>query len=326
MFINPLTLVYRFVFIAILTVTLMILDHRTRYFEMPRNLLSNINTPFNTVLTTPVRFRTFYEDYWPNKVLLERVARLEAENQRLQLKEQKFNALEIEKNRLLVLFSASQSRGDVSVRMGRIIRTTLGRYDQRITIDLGERDGVLMAQPVIDSNGVIGQVSIIARDHSVVTAISDASHAVPVEVLRNGLRAVARGTGRSQLLTVPFLSLQADIEVGDVLVTSGLGDVFPAGYPVAEISSVEAQDGEPFLSVKATPYAEMNKVKNILLVDEPLLSHIRGADEDGLSKDEREAAQSPVETGNGTPNEVPLISPDSGNQLQSQDPQPGASQ
>ena len=326
MFINPLTLVYRFVFIAILTVTLMILDHRTRYFEMPRSVLSNINTPFNTVLTTPVQLRTFFEDYWPNKVLRERVAWLEKENQRLQVKAQKYAALEIEKNRLLVLFSASQSRGDVSVRMGRIIRTTLGRYDQRITIDLGERDGVIMAQPVIDENGVIGQVSTIARDHSVVTAISDASHAVPVEVLRNGLRAVARGTGRSQLLAVPFLSLQADIEVGDVLVTSGLGDVFPAGYPVAEIVSVEAEDGEPFMTVRAKPYAEMNKVKNILLVDEPLLSHIRGADEDGLTKEERAAAQSPIEIIDETSKEVLLIQPDPASQLQSEDPQQGAGQ
>ena len=156
----------------------MILDHRTRYFDWSRSVLSNINTPFNTVLTVPVRLRTFYENYWPNNVLLERVNFLETENQRLKAKEQKYDALEIEKNRLLVLFSASQSRGDASVKMGRIIRTSLrGLYDQRIVIDLGERDGVQLFQPVIDSNGVIGQISIVARDHSVVTVISDGSQA-----------------------------------------------------------------------------------------------------------------------------------------------------
>lgn len=268
-----LTLVYRFVFIAIITIALMILDHRTRYFDWTRSLLSNINTPFNTVLTTPVRIGTFFEDYWPNKKLQERVDALELENQRLLAKVQKYDALEIEKNRLLVLFSASQARGDASIKMARIIRTELqGPYDQRIVIDHGSRDAVKLSQPVIDANGVIGQVSMIAGSHSVVTVITDASHATPVEVLRNGLRAVARGTGSSQVLKVPFMSFQADIEVGDVLVTSGLGEVFPAGYPVAEVVGIQGLAGEPFLTIEARPFAEMDKVKNILLLDQPLLS------------------------------------------------------
>lgn len=267
-----LTLVYRFVFVAIITITLMILDHRTRYFDGVRSVLSGINTPFNTILTTPVRIGTFLDEYWPNEQLLQRVEMLEFENQRLLAKVQKYDALEIEKNRLLVLFSASQARGDVSVKMARIIRTELqGPYDQRIIIDRGSRDGVKINQPVIDANGVIGQVSMLAGSHSVVTVITDASHAIPVEVLRNGLRAVARGNGSNQVLDVPFMSFQADIEVGDVLVTSGLGEVFPAGYPVAEVSNIQGLAGEPFLTIEARPFAEMDKVKNILVLDQPLL-------------------------------------------------------
>jgi len=250
----------------------MILDHRTTYFDWTRSLLSNINTPFNSMLTVPVRMGTFFEDYWPNETLRERVETLEIENQRLLAKVQKYDALEVEKNRLLVLFSASQARGDAKIKMARIIRTELqGPYDQRIVIDHGSRDKVKLYQPVIDANGVIGQLSKIAYDHSVVTVITDASHATPVEVLRNGLRAVARGSGSSQVLTIPFLSFQADIEVGDVLVTSGLGEVFPAGYPVAEVTSIQGLAGEPFLTINARPFAEMNKVKNILLLDQPLL-------------------------------------------------------
>ncbi len=250
----------------------MILDHRTTYFDWTRSLLSNINTPFNSMLTVPVRMGTFFEDYWPNETLRQRVETLEIENQRLLAKVQKYDALEVEKNRLLVLFSASQARGDANIKMARIIRTELqGPYDQRIVIDHGSRDKVKLYQPVIDANGVIGQLSKIAYDHSVVTVITDASHATPVEVLRNGLRAVARGTGSSQVLTIPFLSFQADIEVGDVLVTSGLGEVFPAGYPAAEVTSIQGLAGEPFLTINARPFAEMNKVKNILLLDQPLL-------------------------------------------------------
>jgi rod shape-determining protein MreC len=267
------TLLYRFVFVAIVTIALIILDHRSTYFDGMRSVLSIVNTPFNTMLTVPVRMGTFFDDYWPNEKLRQRVDLLEMENQQLLAKVQKYDALEIEKNRLLVLFSASQARGDAGVKMARIIRTELqGPYDQRIVIDHGSRDDVILSQPVIDANGVIGQLSKVAYDHSVVTVITDASHATPVEVLRNGLRAVARGTGRSQVLTIPFLSFQADIEVGDVLVTSGLGEVFPSGYPVAEVSSIRGLAGEPFLSIEARPFAEMNKVKNILLLDQPLLT------------------------------------------------------
>jgi len=266
------TLLYRFIFVAIITIALIILDHRTSYFDWSRSALSNINTPFNTVLTVPVQLGTFFEEYWPNETLRQRVDSLEFENQRLLAKVQKYDALEVEKNRLLVLFSVSQSRGDAVTKMARIIRTELqGPYDQRIVINHGARDSVVLAQPVIDANGVIGQVSKIANNHSVVTVITDASHATPVEVLRNGLRAVARGTGRSEVLDIPFLSFQADIEVGDVLVTSGLGEVFPAGYPVAEIMGIERIAGEPFLVVGARPFAEMDKIKNILLLDQPLL-------------------------------------------------------
>jgi len=266
------TLLYRFIFVAIITVALIILDHQTRYFDSLRSVLSNINTPFNTVLTVPIRMGTYFEDYWPNEKLRQRVDALELENQRLLAKVEKYNALEVEKNRLLVLFSASQARGDAVIKMARIIRTDLqGPYDQRIVIDHGSSDGVKLSQPIIDANGVIGQVSMVASAHSVVTVITDASHAVPVEVLRNGLRAVARGTGRRGVLTIPFLSFQADIEVGDVLVTSGLGEVFPAGYPVAEIVNIQGRAGEPFLTIDARPFAEMDKIKNILLLDQPLL-------------------------------------------------------
>jgi rod shape-determining protein MreC len=247
----------------------MILDQRTRYFDWTRSTLSFINTPFNTVLTVPVRMRSFYEDYWPNKQLRDRIGMLQNENQRLAAKVQKYDAIEIEKNRLLVLLAASQAKGEAEVKIGRIIRTNIeGPYDQRIMIDRGERDGVTRTQAVIDANGVIGQVSGVARDHSVVTVITDAVHAVPVEVLRNGLNAVARGTGDAQALIIPFMSFQADIEVGDVLVTSGLGGVFPSGHPVAEVYDIEGVSGEPFLSIKARPFAELNKVKNILLLQQ----------------------------------------------------------
>lgn len=301
------TLLYRFVFVAILTIALIILDHRTRYFDWTRGVLSSVNMPLNGMLTVPVRMGTFFQDYWPNQKLRQRVDALETENQWLLARVQKYDALEVEKNRLLVLFSASQARGDANIKLVRIIRTELqGPYDQRIVIDHGSRDEVMLSQPVIDANGIIGQLSKIAYDHSVVTAITDASHATPVEVLRNGLRAIARGTGESQILQIPFLSFQADIEEGDVLVTSGLGEVYPAGYPVAEVSRIQGVAGEPFLTIEARPFAELNKVKNILLLDQPILER-RETVPDNLDKIENSEAKEAVLTGEETIQIAPQV-------------------
>jgi rod shape-determining protein MreC len=301
------TLLYRFVFVAILTIALIILDHRTRYFDWTRGVLSSVNMPLNGMLTVPVRMGTFFQDYWPNEKLRQRVEALETENQWLLARVEKYDALEVEKNRLLVLFSASQARGDANIKLVRIIRTELqGPYDQRIVIDHGSRDDVILSQPVIDANGIIGQVSKIAYDHSVVTAITDASHATPVEVLRNGLRAIARGTGESQVLQIPFLSFQADIEEGDVLVTSGLGEVYPAGYPVAEVSRIQGVAGEPFLTIEARPFAELNKVKNILLLDQPLLER-RETVPDNLGKIENSEAKEAALKGKETIQIAPQV-------------------
>lgn len=301
------TLLYRFVFVAILTIALIILDHRTRYFDWTRGVLSSVNMPLNGMLTVPVRMGTFFQDYWPNQKLRQRVDALETENQWLLARVQKYDALEVEKNRLLVLFSASQARGDANIKLVRIIRTELqGPYDQRIVIDHGSRDEVMLSQPVIDANGIIGQLSKIAYDHSVVTAITDASHATPVEVLRNGLRAIARGTGESQILQIPFLSFQADIEEGDVLVTSGLGEVYPAGYPVAEVSRIQGVAGEPFLTIEARPFAELNKVKNILLLDQPILER-RETVPDNLDKIENSEAKKAALTGKETIQIAPQV-------------------
>lgn len=301
------TLLYRFVFVAILTIALIILDHRTRYFDWTRGVLSSVNMPLNGMLTVPVRMGTFFQDYWPNQKLRQRVEALETENQWLLARVEKYDALEVEKNRLLVLFSASQARGDANIKLVRIIRTELqGPYDQRIVIDHGSRDDVILSQPVIDANGIIGQVSKIAYDHSVVTAITDASHATPVEVLRNGLRAIARGTGESQVLQIPFLSFQADIEEGDVLVTSGLGEVYPAGYPVAEVSRIQGVAGEPFLTIEARPFAELNKVKNILLLDQPLLERLETVP-DNLEKIENSEAKEAALKGKETIQIAPQV-------------------
>lgn len=264
---TTLTPIYRFAFVAILTIALLIFDHRTAYFDPARYYFATINLPFYRSLEVPAQVKNFFTDYWPNRELIAQYRQLQLEHQLLQAKLQRYDALELEKNRLLLLLAANQARPDEEMMLARVINTELkGNQDQRYVIDRGRKAGVYAAQAVIDANGVIGQVSFVGHSYSVVTLITDLSHAVPVEVLRNGMRAIARGQGRDDYMVLPFLSLQADIEEGDVLVSSGLGDVFPPGYPVAEVVEVHAGSAEAFMTVKAKPFSQINKVKEMLLL------------------------------------------------------------
>jgi len=135
-----------------------------------------------------------------------------------------------------------------------------------LVIDKGTNDGVFSGQAIVDADGVVGQVIEAGVLSSECLLISDPGHDLPVEVNRNGLRTIARGTGEYNRLDLPFLPNNADIEPGDLLVTSGLGGAFPAGYPVAVVESVTRIPQEPFASVSAIPSAALNQVREIMLI------------------------------------------------------------
>ncbi len=245
----------------------MIFDHRTPFFNQARYYAANINVPFYRVLDIPSRLSSFYSNYWPNRELIDRYDQLQLDHKFLQAKVQRYDALELEKNRLLLLLSASHARPEEVMMLGRVVDAELkGAQDQRYVINRGKNSGVYDSQAVIDANGVIGQISFVSKAYSVVTLITDSSHAVPVEVLRNGLRTIVRGQGQYQQMVLPFLSQQADIEVGDILVTSGLGDVFPPGHPVAEVVEVDAETAAAFMTVRVRPFSKVDRVKEVLLL------------------------------------------------------------
>jgi rod shape-determining protein MreC len=140
-------------------------------------------------------------------------------------------------------------------------------------VDKGTRDGVFDGQVLIDADGVVGQIIEAGVLSSQGILISDPDHALPVEVNRNGLRTIAVGTGEFDRLDLPFLPNNADIREGDLLVTSGLGGAFPAGYPVAIVNSVVRIPQEPFAAVSAKPSAKLSRVREVMLIwtdtDEP---------------------------------------------------------
>jgi rod shape-determining protein MreC len=135
-----------------------------------------------------------------------------------------------------------------------------------LVVDKGTRDGVFDGQALIDADGVVGQIIEAGVLSSQGILISDPDHALPVEVNRNGLRTIAVGTGEFDRLVLPFLPNNADVREGDLLVTSGLGGAFPAGYPVAIVDSVVRIPQEPFAAVSAQPSAALNQVREIMLI------------------------------------------------------------
>ena len=190
---------------------------------------------------------------------------VEAERLLTNARLQRLTALEAENARLRDLLEArSQVRDEV--RVAEIMAVDANPYRHNIVIDIGERDGAYDGQAIVDAAGVIGQIIETGLATSQAMLISDPGHSVPVEVNRNGLRTIANGTGEFGRLDLPFVTNNADIRPGDLLVTSGLGGAFPAGYPVAVIATVNRIPQEPFADVTATPAAALDQVREVMLI------------------------------------------------------------
>jgi len=178
---------------------------------------------------------------------------------------QKYAALEAENTRLRAMLEATPRSSD-RIRVSEIMSVSANPFRHVVVVDKGTRDGVFDGQAMVDANGVVGQVIEAGLLSSQGILISDPDHALPVEVNRNGLRTIAVGSGEFARLDLPFLANNADIQEGDLLVTSGLGGAFPAGYPVAVVDAVKRIPQEPFASVSAIPSAALNQIREVMLI------------------------------------------------------------
>ena len=203
----------------------------------------------------------------------ERVDALEAENFELRALASRMAGLVAENARLRALLgSSSQIESDALIAEVLSLEQRSDRH--RLILDKGERDGVRVGQAVIDSTGLLGQVTEVMPGLSKVMLVTDPSHAVPMLNERTGQQVIAEGTGDRQQLSVRFISVSADIRLGDSLVTSGLGRRFPRGYPVGQISNIEMIPGESFQSVDMSISSKPHAIDHGLLLSlvEPLAS------------------------------------------------------
>jgi rod shape-determining protein MreC len=251
---------------VVCSIGLMLADHRQQHLGTVRALLSNLVAPLHFLANAPILASEWVTAQLSsrNELLTENES-LRRHNLRLMAQQQKMLSLESENMRLRDLLDSSFKVGE-RVLIAELLAVDLDPYRQQVVIDKGSVSGVYPGQAVLDASAVMGQVVNVSTFSSTVLLITDANHALPVEINRNGLRTVAMGTGRINELELPHLPNNADIQEGDLLMTSGLGGTFPAGYPVAEVTKVEQESGRPFLRIRARPNAHLERVREVLLV------------------------------------------------------------
>lgn len=180
----------------------------------------------------------------------------------------KYAALASENNELRRLLNSSEVLDD-RVIVGEVVGVSPDPFSHEIIINKGHSDGVTTGHAVLDAEGLMGQIVQTSQFTSRVLLVSDSSHAVPVEVVRNGLRSVLLGNGEIDELDLVHVPDTADIREGDTLVSSGLGGRFPRGYPVARVSQIRKEPGEPFVTIRAAPMARLNQSQMVLVVFQP---------------------------------------------------------
>ena len=247
---------------------LVIVGLYTDRLEPLREKLAQVVTPFYQITDVPSRVNDWRKDTFVSH------ADLKLENEALktellihQRKLQQLASLAAENVRLRQLLNASQMLQD-TVLIAELIGVSPNPLSHKVIINRGTVDGAFKGQPVLDAFGLMGQVIEVGDASSTVLLISDSTHAIPVQVNRNGVRAIAEGTGDLNSLSLRHVSANTDIRAGDLLVSSGLGARFPVGYPVAEVEQVVRDPGKAFLTVIAKPMARLDRSRHLLLVFE----------------------------------------------------------
>jgi rod shape-determining protein MreC len=259
-------LLLRCVLYCLLALGLIIFDKRYDHLGDMRRFLSVVAYPVQIAVSSPFQgWDWFRESVSSRETLRADKAKLEAELRLANFRLQRYEALEAESQRLRAL---RENTAGVANRfiIGNIMDLDIDAFRQRVLVDKGARDGVFAGQAVLDSGGVFGQVARVGELTSEVILVSDGTHAIPVQVNRNGLRTIAVGTGDMSKLKLPYLSTSADVVAGDLLVTSGLGGGFPAGYPVGTITEVKRDPAQSLAEVGVRPAATLDRSREVMFV------------------------------------------------------------
>lgn len=249
-----------------LALALIVLDHRGGWLTQARAQLQVFVQPLWAVAGWPGQVvDSISDDAGTRSSLIEENRKLRNQMLVNGARMARLQSANADNERLRAMLGVVQ-RGGLDVQLAPILDIDLDPTRQRLVLDAGSSDGVRVGQVVIDAGGVVGQVIGTTPMHSTALLITDPDHALPVAVLRNGVRLVAYGTGRSDRLALASIPLSSDVKVGDVVVTSGLGQRFPAGFPVGTIAALRPDDSRAFLVGDLKPAAQLDRGRDVLLL------------------------------------------------------------
>jgi rod shape-determining protein MreC len=255
----------RLIVLALASAGLMVADHRQHHLAVVRDWMSGIAYPVQWAVQAPLEAWDSVTGWFASRTRIEAEnVKLASENLVLRLRQMRFDALEHENQRLRAMRESS-ARVVQRTLVAEVVRVDLDPFRQRVLVNKGTRDGVFRGQAALDANGIYGQVTRAGPVSAEIILITDSEHAIPVMVNRTGARSIALGTGRAGLLSLPYLPQNSDVVAGDLLVSSGLGGVYPPGYPVGRVTGVVRDPAQPLLEVEAEPLAALDRDLVVLL-------------------------------------------------------------
>jgi rod shape-determining protein MreC len=256
----------RLVFFSLLSLLLLFIDARYQYLESTRSVLSTLIYPLQRLATAPHLLWDEVDDFFTSQT------HLRHDNEQLRgqhaldaTKLLQLQGVEAENAQLRSLLEMRR-RLELPMRLAGVIYAERDPFRHKLLVDLGAQSGVQAGQAVLDGRGVIGQITRVNPLLSEVTLITDKDHEVPVQVLRNGLRAILYGSGDASEMELRYTPVTADVQTDDLLVTSGIDGTYPPGLPVAKISRIERDPAYPFARVSCTPAAGVNNQRWVFIL------------------------------------------------------------
>ncbi|MGN6225003.1 rod shape-determining protein MreC [Pseudoxanthomonas sp.] len=249
-----------------LAIALIVLDHRGGWLSQARAQAGVVTQPLWWLAGLPGRVGTRVKDDAVTRTrLMEENRELRNELLVANARLTRLSTAAADNMQLRALLGVAESRG-LDVQLAPILDIDLDPTRQRLVLDAGSGDGVRVGQPVIDAGGLMGQIIQVTPAHAIVLLLTDPDHAVPVVVASSGVRLIAYGRGRSDLLELADIPLNSGVKVGDVVVTSGLGGRFPAGFPVGTVTALRPDDSHAFLVGDLRPAAQLDRGRDVLLL------------------------------------------------------------
>ena len=253
-------------FFIVLSALLIVLDYH-HYLPSLRQVLNNAVAPLQYAIDAPIRLvNNLSERFVARKKLEADNTRLYSQELLLQAKLQRFDALESENRQLSQLLSAAEHLKKQRLELARLLLVNADPLLNEVILDKGQSNGVYVGQPVIDADGIMGQVISVDLFTSRVLLLTDFRSAIPVQDVRSDARGILVGRGRLAKLLLKDTPGTVDIKVNDLLVTSGLGGHYPPGYPVGLVSSINTNVATQFASIQVDPSAQLNRNRPVLLI------------------------------------------------------------